>query len=152
MNNSRITCLLPKTIHPTKEAFKSLGFTFKDIDNQNFCLATLPVGWKSVASKENDIILIDKKARQRASYLYEGNNINMRLHKRFSMQSEHINPEHYQSPVRLLVKDHATGEIIFIAGQCENEICTEFENLILKARNYLNEHYPGWKDPTKYWD
>ena len=46
----------------------------------------------------------------------------------------------------------ADDTILYTAGQCKNAISLECDELMSKAEEYLNTNYPGWKDPTKYWD
>lgn len=150
--NNRITCLLPLTMHPNREAFEGLCFTFNDdIQDGSLVSATLPVGWKSVGNDGPWILLIDEKGRKRASYRCHKSQCHMGLHERFAIHSEMLS-DLWPCPSRVFVKDHATNEILFVAGQFQSGQLEARDRFVSNASKYLDQHYPDWKDPTKYWD
>lgn len=152
--NTRITCLLPKNMKPNKETFEGLGFKFKNIKDKNFCLATLPTGWKSVWDNILDCpCIVDEKECDRASYFFSNGKSTLLMGIRFSIHTEPIGSGHYPSHIIVSVIDNSNNDkTLFVVGQCEREGSAEYIELIDKAHVYLDEHYPDWKDPTKYWD
>lgn len=156
-NRARRNCNLPKKMHPCKEAFEALGFTFEDIPADDvLCKATLPDGWKLKSDGgEYWTYLIDEKGRKRGSYFYKGAFYDrcghMNLSQRFQTASDAANPKTWEGPYTISVKD-ADGTILFTAGKCEKTYSKEYDELMDKAINYLRTNYPEWKDPTKYWD
>lgn len=149
--NTPITCLLPTVMNPQQESFKNLGFTLKNIEDENLCLATLPAGWKSVANDGPWMFLIDEKGRKRVSYAYYKSESCMKLHNSLIIYSKSLS-DNCSCPSEVFVKNHATNKILFVAGQFEAGDLEAFERLVISASKYLDEHYPDWKDPTKYWD
>ena len=149
--DSRITCLLPKNMHPSREAFEDLGFIFKDLNDKSLVLATLPEDWYSTSSDSSWIIFINDEDCKRGSYLYDGSHSHMGLFQRYYICSEHMDPDRYPSIVKVLVKDRRFSKVLFCAGQCETETAPEFDSLVAKATNFLNAQYPDWENPCKYW-
>lgn len=154
-NRARSACRLPRDMRPSKEAFESLGFTFEDIGDDVLYQATLPDGWTLKSDGGYWTYLIDEKGRERGSYFYKGafydRSGHMNLSQRFHATYENIDPEDWDSPIKVHVKD-ADGTIIFDAGQCEKAYSDEYDKLMRTATEYLATNYPDWKDPTKYWD
>lgn len=71
MNNlkeERITCFVPNVMFPGQKHFETLGFTFKDSQFKYLYQATLPKGWKYVATDSSLVLLIDEKGRERGFY------------------------------------------------------------------------------------
>ena len=63
------TVTLVKPLEPSIEAYRRLGFTFKECDNPDFIEATLPEGWKAVGRNDGAVyttVLFDIKNRIRA--------------------------------------------------------------------------------------
>lgn len=155
-NRAQAECNLPIRMIPSKEAFEALGFIFEDIDDDILCKATLPKGWKLKASEnEYGTDLIDEKGRKRGSSFYKGafydRNGHMNLSQRFNIAYNATNPEKWEGPYTVLVKD-ADGTILFTAGKYEKIYSDEYCALMDQAEEYLRTNYPEWKDPTKYWD
>lgn len=153
LTQAQIMFLIPKNIHPSKEAFEKLGFVFETVEDDDLYLATLPKGWKLDSSDYYCVTLIDEQNRERASYHYE---TDMRqfsgetnLLERFCV---HFDPHRSSSPVKISVKDRANGNILFDAGECNGNHTLTFEDLVNKAKSFLNEHYPDYENPFAYWD
>lgn len=150
----RTTCLVPITMLPNKKTFMDLGFAFQVIPNSDLCLATLPAGWKSVADEDFWVNLIDENGCDRGSYIYTstGNNF-IDLKTRFYLSVE-FDPDDSTKALRYVwVKDRGTnGRVVFSSGTCASEDSYKINILNLKAKNFLNEHYPDWENPSAYWD
>ena len=153
-NRARSACRLPKDMRPSKEAFESLKFTFKDIGDDVLYQATLPDGWTLKSDGGYWTYLIDEKGRERGNYFYKGafwdRSGHMNLHTRFRVCHEYISDD-CDSPIKICAKD-ADGTVIFDAGQCKEYYADGYEDKMKKATEYLDTNYPDWNDPTKYWD
>lgn len=153
--STRVTCKLPKDMKPNKETFESLGFIFKDINDDIFYQATLPKGWKLKPNGFYYTIIIDEKNRKRVTFFCKSssydNRGHMNLSKRFSTAYKHTDPENQKSPIKVFIED-ADESIFFNVGQCKSEYSNEYEDLLSKATEYLDTNYPEWKNPTKYWN
>lgn len=155
-NRARVGCRLPIKMKPSKETFEALGFTFEDIGDDVLCKAALPDGWKLKADGGGYwTYLIDEKGRKRGSYFYKGAFYDrsgyMNLSQRFYATYDAADPENWEGPFTVLVKD-ADDTIIFTAGKCAKVHTDEYKKLMDKATDYLKTNYPDWEDPTKYWD
>ena len=154
-NRARNLCRLPKEMYPSQAAFEAIGFKFKDIGDDVLFQASLPEGWTLKSDGGYWTYLIDDIGRNRGSYFYKGafydRSGHMSLSKRFHVTYDNINPEDWESPVKVFVKD-ADGTILFEAGQCDKKYSEEYDALISQAKHYLNTNYPGWEDASKYWD
>lgn len=150
----RTTCLVPVKMLPGKQAFMDLGFTFQVIPNSELCLATLPVGWKSVADTDLWVNLIDEKGRKRGSYIHGGSNVNnfMDLISRFYISVDFDPDDSTTSTRYVFVRDRANGRVLFSAGSYIGKDAFKSNLFSLRAENFLNEHYSDWADSTKYWD
>lgn len=154
-NRARNSCRLPKEMNPSQAAFEAIGFKFKDIGDDVLFQASLPEGWTLKSDGGYWTDLIDEKGRKRGSYFYKGafydRSGHMSLSRRFQATYDHINPEDWESPVKVFVKD-ADGTILFEAGQCAKAYSDECDALMSQAKDYLNTNYPGWEDASRYWD
>lgn len=157
-NRVKNSTRLPKEMNPNQAAFEALGFTFNDIGDDILCEATLPEGWKTVETPGSSILwenLVDDKGRVRGNYCYKGALYDryghMSLNARFQLTYEHTNPDDWDSPVIVVVKD-ADGTVIFNAGQCDRAYSDAYKALMKKAKDFLKSNYPEWEDVTKYWD
>ena len=127
-NRARSLCRLPKDMRPSREAFEALGFKFEDIGDDVLCQATLPEGWTLKSDGGYWTYLIDEKGRERGSYFYKGafydRSGHMVLKQRFHISTQNIDPENWDSPIRITVVDF-DGTVLFDAGQCEKEYSDE---------------------------
>lgn len=150
---TRTTCLVPVKMLPDKQNFMDLGFTFRVLPNSDLCLATLPTDWKSVADTDFGVNLIDEKGRKRGSYIYESNANNfIDLKTRFYISVDFDPDDSTQALRYYFVRDRANGRPLFCAGSYNSVDplkAIKFSNI---AKNFLNEHYPDWEDPMKYWN
>lgn len=151
---TRITCLVPSNMSPNKETFVNLGFEFKTIPNNSLYLATLPEGWKSVADEDFFVNLIDENGYEKGFYIHYNCNNSMELNTRFYISPEFDPDDRAKNSIYCFVKDRINGKILFSSGTYHyysSNIFDKFQK-IGKAKTFLNENYPDWEDPTKYWD
>lgn len=149
--------LLPKTMRPRRKEFENLGFEFFDI-HEDRIETKLPKGW-SIQRDESFCwtYLIDDKKRKRVESFYKKAIFGykaesyMSLLPKFTISFDLVAPEEPFGDSRIGVKD-SNNEIIFDAGVCKGWSFEDKLMLIEKCQRYLNSQYPGWDDPTKYWD
>lgn len=149
---------LPRDMKPSRADFEALGFTFTDIGDDVLFEATLPEGWSTQETPGSSILwenLIDDKGRVRGKYCYKGAFYDryghMFLDCRYHIIDQYTDPNDWNSPINVVVTD-ADGSIIFNAGQCQKAYSKEYDELVAKAKEYLDSNYPEWKDVMKYWD
>lgn len=157
-NRRRNSTRLPRDMRQSQAVFEALGFTFTDIGDSVLFEATLPEGWSTKKVHDLSILreyLVDNKGRVRGYYYYNGSfydrHGNMRLSNRYNVTYQHTAYDNFDSPINVVVKD-TDGSIIFNAGQCKEPCSDEYDELVVKAKEYLNSNYPDWEDVTKYWD
>lgn len=150
----RVSCYVPKNMTPTMEEYEGLGFTFKKADNSAEYLATLPEGW-TVSGHGYWKNIIDEKGRTRGRFFYnpidDVKKGEMTLTPRYYIGSEKIFPRVIKSAIRIVVND-ANGSTIVTIGQCNMLYSGEYNKLVSTATDFLNQNFPGWENPTKYWD
>ncbi len=160
-NRSLNSLMVPKKISPNKEIFETIGFTFKEVGDDELCKAILPVGWHfSSEIKFNGTTFttfVDEKGRERGFFSdktihYENDNWSSKLWTRFDVSWEFTNPKDWTDPVEVFVKDCAKDTAVFTAGQCDEVESEQYNQLHEKALEFLNTNYPDWENPLKYWD
>ncbi len=140
--------LLPKNMSPSKKAFETLGFKFKECEDELMYSATLPKGWKYIIGTGYYGKILDDQGRSRVTTFYKAlpydRDANMSLKR--SIKIEIIS-----------VTSDLTTITITKAGKTLKQVGTasspaEVDRLIEKAKAFLNQNFPEWNDPTKYWD
>ena len=151
---NRVRTLIPKDLKTEKEYFEKVGFEFKDSENPNFYEATLPSGWRIKRLAPTGWVWIyDQKGRTRGNYYFDPNNTTIpgdaRLNTRYHIFSHYRIP--YEKHPFFVVEDGLApiDKPLCIAGSNTKDTA---EASKLKAEEYLNTHYPDWKDPSAYWD
>ena len=141
--NRCFPCISSK-INPNKDFFETLGFVFDDVNK----LCTLPNEWYLKKIDENAYYIIDNKRQNRGVYYYKSDfetymilTPKYRVMHSFSRQNHVVNINVYVL--------NGSGIIIYDAGQCN---ANTYKETLRKAHSYLNEHFPEWRDATKYWD
>jgi hypothetical protein len=147
-----LECNLPIDMKPSREVFEKVGFTFESIRDNVLCKATLPAGW-TIKNEGYWSYIYDDKGRFRANSFYKFWDMcgHMKLCSRFYIGYEHVVKDDVYSPVRVAVKN-SDDKVVFITEESAEEYSKEHDALRGKAKEYLNQNYPDWEDPTKYWD
>lgn len=154
---------LPLDLHPERTVWEELGFRFGDKIDEVFQEATLPDGWKIVAtghSMHSDIV--DSKGNVRGSLFYKAafydRRANAGLCTRYmagtvydcEKAGSHLPKESYV----YAVVDRITG-IVKTFGEPisqDNDPGWEAEDALDdKARAWLAENYPNHENPAAYW-
>lgn len=169
--------MLPKEISgATREQLVALGFIFGDDLDNLFVVAKLPADWKKQAT-DHDMysIIIDEQGRERASIFYKAafydRRTDMRMTRRYAYD---VQPVGGWGAVAT-----EGGEWVCIVTDCDKEIwrsailepepeysgkpqeadkrqawldwSTKKDVLGEQGQQYLNEHYPNWRNPLAYW-
>lgn len=149
---------MPKELHPGREAFEALGFTFgQDVDDI-FVSATLPAGWTRAAtghSMHSDIL--DERGRKRVGVFYKAAFYDRRAHAHLisRFQVTKLYPDTDQAidadaMLPTIVTD--AGEEIHRVG--ESRYLGDWEagdGLEAQGREWLDANRPGWRDPVGSW-
>lgn len=147
---------MPKDMHPSREAFEKVGFTFGDDVDDIFVKSTLPPGWTRAAtdhSMHSDVL--DEKGRKRVGVFYKAAFYDRRassfLNCRFRIDT-------LSSPYDKGIPD---GEYAYAVRDAGAEIyrTTSFKmrdrdadrKAKAEARDWLAERYPNADDPTLNW-
>lgn len=154
----------------TSEMLKKIGIIVLDSYDDIFNNVQLPKNWSKKASLESSYwsYLYDEKNRQRASIFYKAAFYDRAAHINFIPRFltylasiDETSEEYY--PVYCKVIDNSSTKIIWVSDiyvqEYPKENREEF-NLWSKAEDFLietgkiwlNEHYPEWKNPMKYWE
>lgn len=139
-------------LNPNLNSFKRVGFTFAK-ESETLNRVILPNGWELEPDAEGCWgNIIDDMGRIRGFYksAIPGTIDHMTLISRYQIESAHTLPNTLFSPIRVYVTDN--GVFSFNVGRCPHTDSAQYDNLIALAIEHLNGKYPGWKDPTKYWD
>lgn len=158
-----ITIKMAKDMHPDKEIWEQIGFTFTEINHDDILYSTtLPEGWK-METKENSpwINIIDDLGNTRGSMYYQASlyerKSHMNLFCKYKVYGGYLNGD-YSKRIIMFGNDEET---LFIAGQItsipgdikENIERMRKEEMQLKeiARTWANENYPNWQNVDAYW-
>lgn len=143
---------LPKNMFPSQEAFEKVGFIFKDTDDPLFVQASLPEGWELKYDDTDGLhYFVDQKGRTRGTYISTDDEAdeNIGLYRSIGLFIRFYT-FYSSNDGRISVYDE--DKVIYTAGICKSPCSPQYFELIDDAKAYLAEHYPEWKDPTKYWD
>ncbi len=153
--------IMPREMHPTKEAFEKLGFVFKDIPGDDvLCYGALPEGWSirpTDQSTWHDIV--DENGITRGDMFYRASSYDrdahMKLFCRYRVRREIIDGE-----TEIFFGNET--EKLFVAGRVKidfdasrEEVESQFERtnmLIMKAQKFADENYPDWENVHAYWN
>lgn len=158
VSNVRKSYLLPKKMSPNKEAFINVGFTFEKCTLKDKIKVYLPENW--TIKEENGVLryFYDQKNRLRGEILHEYKSLycdfkgEICLRRRFHPSYIYKNKNYVNSVVIVFIED-TDGKMVLKIGECRNVFdCKEFDELMTKAKEYLNRNYPDWKNPSSYWD
>jgi len=145
-----------------KEDFEKMGIVFGEKEDDLFSKVALPAGWKKLPTDHSMWSrLVDHKGRERASIFYKAafydRDAFLNLTPRFSTLCD---PENSNSETSYderkkgnwfgLVKDGE--EVIFKTKPIKNPTYEQQTALRKEADDWLDAHYPEWRDATKYWD
>lgn len=153
-------------IEYTKQLYNKMGIVIIDEYDNLFWNVELPKGWEIKATDHsmwNDVF--DDKGRKRAIFFYKAafydRDAFINFETRFSIDVSHIADrnldyeEREKSDYQGTIKD---GEKIIFSTECVSptgDYRNDYEiqnNLRKQLEEYMNEHYPNYKDIFSYWD
>lgn len=157
----------------TKEQFENLGFVFVEkvilSDGRGAWQALLPEGWVMCRKDSWQTHIYDQLNRDRAVYAdnqIEPNDQNrgsITLRRRYysTMVSGpllYTDYENYCVKVKRIVTSEEDAEVLYRTRTVNlRELKFPESNntalaLIKEADDWLDKHYPDWRDPLAYWD
>ncbi|MBQ8298504.1 MAG: hypothetical protein IJX99_01290 [Clostridia bacterium] len=158
-----------KTMHPSKEAFESLGFEFSESNDSDTFEVKLPEGWRASncigLGARHYHNIYDEKNRRRVWYLYGVSPFGgaygcADLLCRYIIADKPIDEKECE------YDDEASLTVMYIADRalqprecCLREIgiydedeWEKEEELGEQAWKYMSENFPDWRNPLAYWD
>jgi hypothetical protein len=155
--------VLPKRINTgTKEQFEEMGIVFGEEADDLFVYVTLPDGWKKEPTNHSMWSkLIDDKGRERANIFYKAAVYDrcafMGITRRYRISSFETTDEQGN----LMDDEDATHFSVYILD-CKKPIkligirIKEYGSDVVykqekEAKNWLDKHYPDYKNPLAYW-
>lgn len=153
-------------IEYTKLQYEKMGIKIIDGCDDLFWNVTLPDGWQIKATEHSMWSnLYDDKGRKRANFFYKAafydRDAFINFCTRFAVVVEHTAPDDAEyeiwqaSDYQGKVKD---GDEIIYCTECISPVGTYSGDDIIKTQlrekliNFMNEHYPNYKDINAYWD
>ena len=125
---------------------------------------TLPAGWRKISTNFSSWQnLVDEKGRTRATIFYYSfldaesqpqrqTVASLNVVTRFRIDHE----ETHDGTIRAIVQDSKKSVFVSekpVADSTNINLFTAQSIAAMdEARNWLNQHYPEWQDPKKYWD
>lgn len=135
-------------IYPDKKSLEKVGFKFEELSIKK-CLVVLPDNW-SFAEVETNVYdeykIFDEKKRLRARFRYNERCAVLSLLPRYELNVREDGD--YQE----IVVRGAYDNFMYVGGYCKELFSEEYYEALRKAELFMKCHYPGWEDPTKYWD
>lgn len=147
---------MPKELHPSREAFEKLGFTFGDDVDELFVKATLPAGWtRSATSHAMHSDILDGHGRKRVGIFYKAAfydrradaNLVNRFHVRLLYGEER--PDLPKDMEMYAVFD--CDKIIHVADPHPSGNWQIDDARRNEAFGWLKSRYPDIDDPTANW-
>lgn len=145
-----------------RKALEQAGVVFGDQvpGDEMFTYATLPAGWKKVATSHSMWShLVDDKGRKRASMFYKAafydRSAHLNTNRRFG-----VGMDYERSDEGAVVKFVTDGETkVFTTKEYPyegEEHGSDYREQNRAANDevvtWLKERYPNWEDPSAYWD
>ena len=149
------TCKLPRSMHPSKDVFENIGFSFEEIDDELLYQGTLPEGWKLEKSDFYYANIIDEKGRKRGTIFYKSSfydrEAEMKLYRKYNVAWKYIEYARDGMLMEIFVEDFEHN-VLTVIGTCTDIDWREQDKLFKKGEKFLDKNYPNWKDCCKYWD
>lgn len=139
-----------------KDAFEKIGFVFGAPIDEVFQQATLPAGWIRKASDHAMWSYIhDEQGRCRVEVFYKAafydRNAHARLVQRYNYTQDWTKKGEELTCVQVVDKGDGDKVIATFGEFKANDYSGISDKHYDEAKSYLNEHFPGWQDPTAHW-
>lgn len=144
---------LPIELSPPRSTWESLGFVFHEPVDALHISVTFPAGWTKRATDHSmwtDIM--DAEGRKRGAIFYKAafydRSASAHLSARFSVTKY---AEYSVTQLKTVIRDAANKaeSIVGIRDQTDHNLGDQHE---AEAREWLNQHYPDWRNPISYWN
>lgn len=144
---------LPIELSPPRSTWESIGFVFHEPVDDLFISVTFPAGWTKRATDHpmwTDIV--DPNNRIRGAIFYKAafydRSAAAHLDPRFSLSKS---AKHSTTQRKTVVIDalNKTEKLFGIREDSEYALGDQHE---AEAREWLNQHYPDWRNPVSYWN
>ena len=136
--------------YPDKASFENLGFKFlnEKTDSEK---VQFPVGWRKKRKTYALISIVDEVHRLRGCMIETSDKKTGEKIIMFKLYT-YVYPSYFCTvdKINVCIRD-GYGNIIKTIGECE-KTTEDFEVLWFEAIAWLNNNYPDWKNPTKYWE
>lgn len=146
--------VMPRNMFPSKSSFEDLGFSFDSSSNGAYAV-NLPNGWSTLSSSHNSSVILDDKNRKRGFSFFGFCSVakkdRVELLTRYNVASKRLAHNDRYSPLLVYIAD-SDGKNIHDIGLCGTDNSEDYFQLVHKAENYLDESFPDWRNPNKYWD
>ena len=150
--NANAALVVPRNVHPSISCLKELGFTF-DSSNNGAYVVNLPDGWSTLSSNHHSSAFFDDKNRKRGFFFFDfcstSKKDTVELLPRYHVESKRIADRF--GPLLVYIAD-SDGNQIKVIGLCGTDNSEEYFQRVHQAEDYLDETFPDWRDPNKYWD
>lgn len=140
-----------------RSQLEAMGIQFHDNADDLFVYVTLPNGWKKEATDHSMWSrLVDDKGRERASMFYKAafydRSAHIGISRRYNYGLDYDSPEAAKtSSVRSngIVWQSEPVDLSELDRDAQWKGHDALEN---QAKQWLDEHYPDWKNQLAYWD
>lgn len=142
----------------TLDNLTKLGFKFENVCHSYASRVIFPDGWSSKKIDSSHFYLRDPKRRKRVLIEYnppepfynpELTQI-VHIHPPITFYKIDIIPYIKYSDCRVVVKNYF-GKTIKEIGSYTPDFESPYP-LLRRASNWLDDNFPGWEDPTNFWD
>lgn len=145
---------MAKCMFPKQSQWEAFGFVFTKIPGEdNFYKTTLPKGWSmELSDDKSSINITDNNGNIRGSINYSLNDFEltfMNLYPRYNVYQKYIGEKTYEFRFGNQYEEDLFVTMPIIEGITTPE---EFENIFIQLTDYINEHYPNYKDLGAYWE
>lgn len=129
-------------------------FSVSESDNL-FVDVILPEGWKKIVTDHSMWSdLVDNKWRKRASIFYKAafydRDAFINIFPRYKVSNLFVS-DNYEDGNYYAVIDNSNNEILFKTAMVYKD-CSNDKILASSAKQWLQDHFPLWKNLSDYWD
>lgn len=159
MHKKQVTCLIPKNMYEDYESFVAVGFQFEeDSQHEHLYKSTLPMGWTVKPGTNGNFYLHDAQNRLRANVIMKDTYMGIGLERRYNVFEFYNQNTHSYA---ISVVDWDKTILFTTTGHCTSHLTksrtgyvrtSEYNAILAECDAYLENNFPEWQDPTKYWD
>ena len=150
----------------TKDTYTRMGIKVIDEFDEFFYNVELPEGWSIISSNCSQwITVIDKNNRQRIEVFCKNELMEYEAYSNFLYRYSYLISREDDCKSDSISEERITLNIWLIDGGMKVRILSsatyktldeylkrDYRTLHINAENYLNQHFPNWRDICAYWD